>query len=477
MLKDFRRVRVVGVSLFFTPVRPRIPLKLGRETLSSVTCARAKVCILDSQGNKAEGWGEIPLNVSWGWVSTIPTEERLAMMEEFCKVLVKEWTQFIGVGHPLEVGWQFQSKELPGILEDFNADNRVGAEPMPLRAALMCNAPFDIALHDAYGNLLQRPIYDLYGPENLRHDLAFFMEPAQDSNVSFKGVYPSQFIEGNRLEQMRAWHLVGGVDLLDSGDLQVGTVRDRYPTVLGDWIRNDGIKCLKIKLRGNDSAWDYDRIVQVGRVGIEQGANWLSIDFNGQARSIAYVNAILDRLRDYHPRIFGMLLLVEQPFKPDTEKEPVDVHAVSWRKPLFMDEGADDWRSIRHGRRMGWTGVTLNLCRSQTASVLSACWAKAHGMPIMISDVSNPMLAQIPHLLLAANFKTVMGVETTCMQFFPEDSFAEAKVHAGVYTRHYGMVDISSIRGPGFGYRLNEIDRELSDPVATEGEFVTREAE
>ncbi|MBR5606023.1 MAG: hypothetical protein IKW70_06275, partial [Verrucomicrobia bacterium] len=73
------------------------------------------------------------------------------------------------MGHPLEIGWEFQEKELPGIVEIFNETKRAGKERVPWEAALLCNAAFDIALHDAYGILLQRPIYELYSGDNLRH--------------------------------------------------------------------------------------------------------------------------------------------------------------------------------------------------------------------------------------------------------------------------------------------------------------------
>ena len=46
-----------------------------------------------------------------------------------------------------------------------------------------------------------------------------------------------------------------------------------------------------------------------------------------------------------------------------------------------------------------------------------------------------PMLAQIPHVLLAAHAGTIMGVETNAMQFYPEASQAEAAVHPGLYRR------------------------------------------
>ena len=45
----------------------------------------------------------------------------------------------------------------------------------------------------------------------------------------------------------------------------------------------------------------------------------------------------------------------------------------------------------------------------------------------------------------------------------------EAAVHPGLYQRRNGNVDLSSIRGTGFGYRLAEIKRDLPAPVATSG--------
>jgi hypothetical protein len=86
-------------------------------------------------------------------------------------------------------------------------------------------------------------------------------------------------------------------------------------------------------------------------------------------------------------------------------------------------------------------------------------------MGLMVQDLSNPMLAQIPHLLLAAHAGTIMGVESNGMQFYPEASRPEAAVHPGLYRRREGRLDLSSIRGPGFGYRLPEIERKLPEPA------------
>ncbi len=133
---------------------------------------------------------------------------------------------------------------------------------------------------------------------------------------------------------------------------------------------------------------------------------------------------------------------------------------------MFLDESAHDWRQVQLGRELGWSGVALKTCKTQTGALLSACWAKAHGMSLMVQDLTNPMLAQIPHVLLAAHVGTIMGVETNAMQFYPEASTPESEVHPGLYQRRQGRVDLSTVHGPGFGYRLGEIKRELPDAVA-----------
>jgi hypothetical protein len=197
--------------------------------------------------------------------------------------------------------------------------------------------------------------------------------------------------------------------------------------------------------------------------------DWLSADFNCTVTDPQYVNGILDRLCRDHPRLYGMLLYVEQPFPYDLEEHRIDVRSVSARKPLFLDESAHDWRMLRLGRELGWTGVALKTCKTQTGALLSCCWAKAHGMTLMVQDLTNPMLAQIPHVLLAAHAGTIMGVETNAMQFYPQASAAEERVHPGIYRRRGGCVDLASIHGSGFGYRIAEIDRALPPAAARAG--------
>ncbi|MBN1640308.1 MAG: mandelate racemase/muconate lactonizing enzyme family protein [Anaerolineae bacterium] len=459
-------VRPIAATLRFLPVETRVPLKFGPETLTHVTCARVNLRVADRAGRSAEGWGETPLSVQWVWPSALSYEERHQALRAFCVRLASAWACHERWGHPLHVGHAFQRDVLPGLLAAFNA-GRDAAGAMPWLAALVCCSAFDIALHDAYGVLHDLPVYETYGPRHMNHDLAHYVEAAPDSGISFAGRYPRDYLVHPRPDTLPAWHLVGGLDPVDASELSGAEPDDGYPVTLPDWIARDGLRCLKIKLRGTDAAWDYRRLVRVGEIAITGGVHWLTTDFNCTVTDPGYVVEILDRLLVEHPRIYGMILYVEQPFPYDLEAHRIDVHSVSARKPLFMDESAHDWQLVRLGRSLGWTGVALKTCKTQTGALLALCWAAAHGMTTMVQDLTNPMLAQIPHVLLAAHAGTIMGVETNAMQFYPDASQAEARVHPGLYRRREGRVDLSTLRGPGFGYRLDEIERALPEPAAS----------
>lgn len=150
---------------------------------------------------------------------------------------------------------------------------------------------------------------------------------------------------------------------------------------------------------------------------------------------------------------------------PILEANRIDVHSVSARQPLFMDESAHDWHFVRLGRELGWTGVALKTCKTQAGALLSLCWAKAHGMTLMVQDLINPMLAQIPHVQLAAHTGTIMGAECNGMQFYPDASLPDAEVHLGLYQRKNGALDLSSLSGSRFGCRVDEVKRELPEAI------------
>ncbi len=461
-------IRIKSVAIYFLPVQTRVPYRFGTEQLDHVTCIRVRLEVRDQKGRTASGWGETPLNVPWAWPSPKLTYAiRHEAMQAFCLEVGKAWKKLDISGHPIELGHAFQEFVLPELVANFNTAQQHTTDPMPQLAALVCTSAFDLALHDAYGQLHGISVYETYHATFMNADLGHYLQPADDIALSFDKQYPDHYLAHPRPNLLPAWHAVGGNDLLDDSERTGLEPDDGYPVVLPDWIKRDGLTCLKIKLTGQEPGWDYDRIVRVGQIGMAHGTIWLCTDFNCTVHTVDYVNDILDRLMKDHPRIYQMILYVEQPFAYELAANPLNVHSISARKPLYMDESAHDWRVIRLGRDLGWTGVALKTCKTQTGALLALCWAKAHGMTLMVQDLTNPMLAQISHAQLTAYAGTVMGLETNGMQFYPDASLPEAAIHPGVYRRQNGHIDISTIHGSGFGYQLDQIKRNLPDPVAT----------
>ena len=457
-------IRITEVALYFIPVEMRVPLKFGNQTLDSVTCARTRVLVESSDGtSRATGWGETPLSVGWVWPADFDYENRHEALKEFTKLLAAEWQNFSTAGHPLEIGHEFIEGPLEALRKQFNEERSPGEE-LPHLAALVCFSLFDIAAHDAYGQLLDLPVYQTYGPDFLEDDLSKFLDPAAPG-IDFSRYRLNDFLAADVPARLPVWHLVGGLDPVLEDELTGEEPDDGYPVLLRDWIRTDGLDCLKIKLRGNDFDWDKDRLSKIGAVSREEDVTWLTTDFNCTVTDPDYVNEMLDQLKEDDPVTYQKILYVEQPFPYDLEANQIDVHSVSARKPLFMDESAHDWKYVRMGRELGWSGVALKTCKTQTGALLSAAWAKAHGMTLMVQDLTNPMLAQIPHFQLAAHTGTIMGVESNAMQFYPEASRPEMEIHPGLMKRSRGELDGSTLTGPGFGYRVDEIQRTLPDPV------------
>jgi hypothetical protein len=457
-------IQIVDVELFLIPVQTRMPLKFGAESLDSVICGRAKVTVEKADGTRAIGWGETPLSVQWVWPSTLPYQLRLDRLIDFSKRFAAEVATAKLSGHAVEIGEEM----IEGLLrEQAQKDSSGSDHALPYLASLVICSIFDQAIHDAYGVANEIDIYQAYGPEFLDREIAdFFTGDLMTSDVrrAFAGRYLDDFLDLNPPKEIPVWHLVGGLDPVSAAEVTDQHPRDGYPVSLREWIETDRLKCLKVKLRGTDSEWDLQRMIDVGTLSLELGVTALSADFNCMVTDVNYVNQILDRLKKDHRAIWDLILYVEQPFPYELDELRLDVQTVSDRKPLFLDESAHDWRHVELGRSLGWTGVALKTCKTQTGALLSLCWAKVHDMPLMVQDLTNPMLAMVPHVRLAAHAGTIMGVEANAMQFYPAASVEQAKIHPGLYLRRNGVLDLSTIGGDGFGYRVDQMAKRSLRP-------------
>ena len=124
----------------FVPVRMRLPLKFGSETVDSI-----KIASVTLENSGVIGRGETPLSVGWAWPGNLAFSYREDMMCKFCTFIAEhlEYTE----EHPMVAGYKVISEHLNKWLDEFNAANDC---EMPYLAALISLSAFDIALHDAY---------------------------------------------------------------------------------------------------------------------------------------------------------------------------------------------------------------------------------------------------------------------------------------------------------------------------------------
>ena len=65
------------------------------------------------------------------------------------------------------------------------------------------------------------------------------------------------------------------------------------------------------------------------------------------------------------------------------------------------------------------------------------------------------------HEVRPAYFEVIEQQDGIYSLTWKQPSLAEARIHPGIFARRGGILDLSTLTGPGFGYRVEEIGREL----------------
>jgi len=452
-------VRVLEVEPFFTYEKSRTPLKFGGVVADTTLYCHVRVAVENRAGQRAEGWGAIFLMDVWAWPQIIAGHETA---EQLMKDFVIQWCRYVEevkeYNHPVDLFWKLEPHMMP--LAKQVCDKRQIDEVMPRMAALVSASPIDAALHDAMGNAAQIDVYSGYGKNHMKHDLSRWLGP------EFREKYIADYLTPLP-EWVETFHLVGGLDKLSDAELSDEDPQDDLPVSLAQWIRYESLHCLKVKLRGTDLAWDLERLLAVvavarqehARLGIEE--LWLTADTNEMCESPQYMIELLKKLRESDSRAFDSLLYVEQPCERDLPRRMLDVRELAAMKPVIVDEALASLEDLDLALELGYSGAALKSCKCQSEELVIAARLTEQGLPLAVQDLSNPGIALLHSVGLAGRLKTIRGVESNSRQFYPTTNDPERKVHPGVYRLTDGRINTNSIRGPGLGYRWNEIYRPL----------------
>ena len=441
-------IRICDVRTSQQEIDYRTPMKFGGRVVTSVTLLNVEIEVETTDGRRASGLGSMPMGNAWGWPSQQVTGDKtLQAMLDTAERYNARAAKFGAIGHPLELTHQ--------LAADLNSDAEAACEglpeSMPRLAQLVACSPMDAAIHDAYGKALNASAYRVLDEEHCNCDLSEFLTD------EFAGEYLQQYTSPQPQPSMPLYHLVGALDPLFDGDLPE-RLDDGLPETLGEWILADGLTHLKIKLAGDDLAWDVDRVAAVERASaVAQEArgqsDWCySLDFNEKCANVQYVLDFLAKLEEASPAALSRVQYIEQPTHRDLRANPENrMHEAAKIKPVVIDESLVDLESLELAREQGYSGVALKACKGHSEALLMGAAAQKHHLFLCVQDLTCIGASFLHSASLAARVPTVAAIEGNGRQYCPAGNAAWAPKFPGMFEIHDGQVQTSELAGVGLG--------------------------
>jgi L-alanine-DL-glutamate epimerase-like enolase superfamily enzyme len=443
-------VRVERLTHSYEDFHYRTPIKFGGVVADRVTLLNVECEVRNAQGKTSQGFGSMPLGNVWSFPSRLlnydTTLNAMKTLADRIQTVILDSRlegHPITLGHLLEPSFEQAAAEVTSTLHL--------AEPIPRLCTMVVASAFDAAVHDAYGKLHGCNCYHTYGPDFLDHDLGYFL------GEEFAGETLTPYISREPQPRMPLYHLIGAIDPLTAAEVK-SPVGDGLPETLPEWIQFNGLTHLKIKLNGDDLAWDVERVVGVERVTAQTQrqrgvSKWCySLDFNERCPNVGYLLEFLHKLREWTPEAFERIAYIEQPTARDLKADRANVmHEAAKQRPVVIDESLVDLESLQLAREMGYTGAALKACKGQGQSLLMAAAVRKYGMFLCVQDLSCPGASLIHSAGLAAHVPGVSAIEANSRQYAPAANRPWEERFPGIFHITEGTMQTGCLTGSGLG--------------------------
>ncbi|HAV33341.1 MAG: enolase C-terminal domain-like protein [Planctomyces sp.] len=444
-------VKVQEVQISFAPVPYRSALKFGGRVVSSGWLVNAQVVVESRLGQRATGYGSMPVGNVWAWPSAQLEPDRTeAAMKEFSRGVGEGFAGCGEWGHPLEI-----EAAAAGQYSDLAARTATVlglSESPPVLAQLVAASPVDAAVHDAYGRLHHLNAFDTLSQQFCNRDLSTYLDER------FRGEFADRYTLRAPASSLPLYHLVGALDPLTPEEAG-SRPSDSLPWTLGEWILADQLTHLKIKLNGDQLDWDVERVLAIERVALQAQqqrgcAEWFySCDFNEKCRSADYVVEFLRRIESASMPAFRRIQYIEQPTSRNLQAaDAPDMHAAAAVKPVVIDEALISYESLLMARDQGYSGIALKACKGQSESILMAAAAQKFGMFLCVQDLTCPGASFLHSASLAAHIPGVAAVEGNSRQYCPAANAEWAARLPAAFQLRNGRIDTSGLSGVGLGF-------------------------
>jgi L-alanine-DL-glutamate epimerase-like enolase superfamily enzyme len=443
-------LRVLHATTNTETIAYRTPIKFGGRVVTSAAILNVTVDVETRDGRRGQGFGSMPLGNAWAWPSQrLSGEQTLAAMELLGNLIAQQAVSG-GWGHPLEIVHEL-SQQYEAAAGTVQSELQL-AEPIAKLAVLVAASPTDAAIHDAYGKTLGANSYNLLGKEYVNRDLATYLGEA------FSGEYLDRYTTRTPKPQMPLYHLVGALDPLTDADI-AQRINDSLPETLGEWIRHDGLTHLKIKLAGDDLAWDVERVLAIEAVAAETqktlnvSAWHYSCDFNEKCANVEYVLEFLAKIRERSAAAYDRIQYIEQPTSRHLKAHPENrMQPAAKLKPVVIDEALVDYESLLLAREQGYSGVALKACKGHTEALLMGAAAQKFGMFLCVQDLTCPGYSFLHSASLAARLPTIAAIEGNSRQYCPLGNRGWSERFPTMFRVTNGTVGTAELAGNGLGF-------------------------
>ena len=428
----------------------RAPYKFGGRVVDRVTLLNVHCRVTTRDGQTAWGFGSMTMGNVWAFPSAAMSYDvTLEAMKVLAARIARLASDCPEIGHPLDIAHVLEPECLKAAAE-VSAERKL-AEPIPKLCTLVVASPFDAALHDAFGKVHRRNVYDTYSTDLMTHDLSRYL------GAEFHGARLDRALLSKRRERIPVFHSVGGLDPLETRDVE-NPVGDLLPETLVEWIRRDGLVRIKIKLQGDDLSWDVERTLAIERIASAVQAGALvadlayCLDFNERCSDVQYVLECLGRIRARSPEGFKRILYVEQPTARNLDANRQNVmHEAARLCPVVIDESLTDLESLALAREMGYTGVALKAGKGQSQTMLMAAAAQKYKLFLCVQDLTCPGASLVHSVGISARVPAVAGIEANARQYVPAANEPWRQRFPGILTITDGYIRTDEIGGPGLG--------------------------
>ncbi len=433
-------IRIDEVTYSFEDYKYRTPLKFGGTEVDRVTLLNVNAAVRNAAGKVVKGFGSMPLGNVWSFPSkTMTYDTTLNAMKVLAARMAKITNGYKEFGHPVDINWDIEPLYLKAA-DEVSRELKLD-QPIPKLCTLVTGSPFDAAIHDAFGKLHNRSAYQTYGPDLMSHDLSKYIGP------DFKGEYLDRYVMKTPKASMPLYHLAGAVDPITEDDIKK-RINDGLPETLPEWVRFNGITHIKIKLNGEDSKWDVDRVLRV--INAAPSAQHFSMDFNEKCPNVGYLVDVMRTIKEKSPAGFGKIQYVEQPTKRDLKADRKNVmHEAAKLRPVVIDESLTDQEMLMLSREMGYSGAALKACKGQAQALLMAAVAQKHKMFLCVQDLTCPGASLIHSAGLAAHVPGVAAIEANARQYVPAANKPWEKTFPGIFIIKDGQMKTGVLTGPG----------------------------